>query len=45
MVSFTWKHVLRVWNAQPVREAVGCREVLQAHRAWHVPSVQHRLIG
>ena len=46
MVSFARKHVLRIRNAQPVRETVGRREVLQAHRAWHVPSVRHRhLIG
>lgn len=41
MVPPTREHVVRVWDAQPVRETVGCREMLQAHRAWHVPSVRH----
>ena len=41
MVSFTRKHLVCVWNAQYVREAVGYREVLQIRRAWHVPSTRH----
>ena len=44
MVPFTWKHVVRVRNAQSIREAVGCREVLQARRAWHVPSARYQYL-
>jgi len=44
MVSFAWKHVVRVWNAQPIREAMGCCEVLQARRTWHVPSARYQYL-